>query len=60
MIGTDKTSRVFNHQRKKQITKSNFGERNIRPRKRLLSDNYLCKIQRIFTYISINFLNKRL
>jgi hypothetical protein len=50
-----------NRQRKKSITdsslisKSNFGARNIRPRKRLLSDNYLCKIHIIFKYISFNF-----
>ncbi len=57
MIRTDKTNGVFNHQRKKKslISKSNFGERNIRPRKRLLSDNYLCKIQRIFKHISVMF-----
>ncbi len=48
----------YTHQRKRQITdssrissKSNFGERNIRPRKRLLSDNYLCKIHIKFNIV---------
>ncbi|CAF1016799.1 unnamed protein product [Adineta steineri] len=42
MIKSEKTSinkKEYKYQRKKEST--NFGERNIRPRKRVLSDNYL-------------------
>ncbi len=55
-----------NRQRKKPITdsslisKSNFGARNIRPRKRLLSDNSLCKIHIKFNIVYRFFFNKRL